>query len=225
MAWDKIWEDVFSQQEWGRYPGEDLIRFVAKNFYSAENRRSVKLLEVGCGPGGNLWYMAREGFSVYGIDGSRTAITSAKSRLDKEIPGWKGEVICGDMTILPYENETFHGVIDNEAIYCNSFDASVEIYGEIGRVLVPEGKLFSRTFTAGSMGDGTGQQIGPNCWLVSEGPATGKGPCRFTHRSEIPVLLQGFALDTVDLISRTVAGNPKNLVSEWLITAHKKLAD
>lgn len=34
MAWDPVWESIFTNQAWGRYPGEDLIRFVAKNFYA-----------------------------------------------------------------------------------------------------------------------------------------------------------------------------------------------
>jgi len=38
MAWDPIWERVFSSQAWGKYPGEDLIRFVARNFYAAPDR-------------------------------------------------------------------------------------------------------------------------------------------------------------------------------------------
>ena len=32
MAWDPVWESIFTSQAWGRYPGEDVIRFVAKNF-------------------------------------------------------------------------------------------------------------------------------------------------------------------------------------------------
>ena len=60
MSWDATWEEVFRQQEWGKYPGEDLIRFVARNFYNVEKRSDIKILEVGCGPGANLWFIARE---------------------------------------------------------------------------------------------------------------------------------------------------------------------
>lgn len=63
-----IWDMVFSNQEWGKYPSEDLIRFIARNFYKVENRKNVKILELGCGPGANIWYLAREGFSFCGVD-------------------------------------------------------------------------------------------------------------------------------------------------------------
>ena len=62
--WNKVWEKVFRENEWGKYPSESLIRFVARNFYKADDRFAVKILEVGCGTGANLWYMLREGFSA-----------------------------------------------------------------------------------------------------------------------------------------------------------------
>lgn len=36
-SWDPIWEKVFKDNEWGKYPGENLIQFVARNFYKREN--------------------------------------------------------------------------------------------------------------------------------------------------------------------------------------------
>jgi tRNA G46 methylase TrmB len=59
LGWDPVWESIFQERDWGKYPGEELIRFVARNFYSFEDRKSVKLLEVGCGTGANLWFMAK----------------------------------------------------------------------------------------------------------------------------------------------------------------------
>ena len=32
--WDKGWDKIFSTAEWGKYPGEELIRFIARNFFS-----------------------------------------------------------------------------------------------------------------------------------------------------------------------------------------------
>ena len=221
MAWDEVWEQIFQQQDWGRYPAEDLVRFVARNFYRLPNRRAVELLEVGCGPGGNLWFMAREGFTVSGIDGSPTAVSAAIKRLHEEVPGWAGEVRCGDITSLPFADGQFDGVIDSEAICCNSFEDSTRIYREIHRVLRAGGKLFSRTFASGSEGDGVGERIGRSYWRVSEGPAAGSGPCRFTSREDIPELLAGFDIDEVDLLSRSVGGQAERQIREWLITAQK----
>jgi SAM-dependent methyltransferase len=222
MAWDQVWDEVFQRQEWGKYPAEDLIRFVARNFYAAPNRSAVRLLEVGCGPGGNLWFMAREGFATYGVDGSPTAVTRATARLDAEIPGWIGAITVGDIMKLDFADESFDAVVDSEAIYCNAFEESVQIYAEARRVLRPGGLLFSRAFATGSLGDGTGEEIGRNYRLVSEGPAAGKGPCRFTAREDLPELLAGFDVQEVDLLSRAVGGDDTRAVREWLITARKR---
>lgn len=67
MSNDNIWNSVFKNQEWGKYPSEDLIRFIARNFYSIKNRLDVKVLEIGCGPGANIWFLAREGFSFVAL--------------------------------------------------------------------------------------------------------------------------------------------------------------
>lgn len=220
MAWDPIWENVFSSQTWGKYPGEDLIRFIARHFYHANPRNQVKILEVGCGPGANLWFMAREGFTVYGIDGSKTAIDIALTRLNEECPNWKGELHVGDITRLPFPEEFFDAVVDNEAIYCNSFEQSIDIYNELARVTKKNGKLFSRTFATGCWGDGTGEQVGYNAFIVEEGPMKGKGYTRFTKYEDIPLLITKFSIKEIQLLSRKYM-DTENEIKEWIIIGEK----
>src|SRR5258706_7684234 len=100
--WNKGWDNVFTVNRWGRYPPEELVRFVARNFYQASDRSAVRLLEVGCGPAANLWYIAREGFSAYGLDGSAVALEKAKLRLNEE--GMQVDLQQGDAMNLPYED-------------------------------------------------------------------------------------------------------------------------
>jgi len=220
MSWDPVWEEVFTQQAWGMYPGEDLIRFIARNFYQVQSRRDVKVLEVGCGPGANLWFMAREGFTVYGIDGSKTAIEQARARLDSECAGWTGELLVGDISKLPFLEETFDAVIDNEALSCNSFDNSVLIYAEMARVTKKNGKFFSRTFAKGSWGDETGEKVGHDTYIVGEGPLLGKGYARFTHYDDIPKLINGFIIQEIQLLIREYLTENKE-VKEWVIIGEK----
>lgn len=221
--WDPVWEEIFRSREWGKYPSEDLIRFVARNFYQATDRSRVRVLEVGCGPGANLWYLAREGFSFAGIDGSETAIDKAARRLDAECPGWRvrGELGVGDIASLPYDTASFDAVIDNEALSCNGFDAACGMYAEIARVLKPGGRLYSRTFASGSWGDGTGESLGQGAWRCAEGPLAGKGVCRFTAEDDIPALMASFEVDALELLNWT-CDNRRQQVREWLITASRR---
>jgi len=146
MSWDPVWEQVFTGQEWGKYPPEDLIRFIARNFYNVENRKEIKILEVGCGPGANLWFLAREGFKIFGIDGSQAAITYAENRLNTECPNWRGELTVGDFSILPYPDNYFDAVVDIEAVYCNPYATSKQIYSEMARVVRGGGEVIFTDF-------------------------------------------------------------------------------
>ena len=217
-----VWEEVFKTQAWGKYPGEDLVRFIARNFYKVPQRAQIKVLEIGCGPGANLWYLAREGFSFVGIDGSAIAISQASKRLDEECNGWRenSELHVGDVSSLPFANETFDAVIDNECVYCNNFENSQRIYGEAHRVLKVDGALFVRTFSAGCWGDGTGQKVGRGTYFCAEGPLAGKGLARFTELDEIPVLLQGFEVLGIEHVARS-SNDRKHMIAEWVVHGRK----
>lgn len=220
QATKAVWDSVFAKQPWGKCPGEDLIRFIARNFYGVPNRSQVRILEIGCGPGANLWCLAREGFRFVGIDGSPTAIAQASRRLDEEYPGWRehSELHVGDVSNLPYGTETFDAVIDNECVYCNSFEDSQRIYNEAHRVLRKGGGAVRADFCFGVLGDGTGIPAGQNAWFCDEGPLAGKGLARFTALDEIPVLLDGFELLAVELISRS-ANDRQHMITEWIINS------
>lgn len=225
MAWDPVWEKVFTSQSWGKYPGEDLIRFVARNFYGAPKRHARRFLEVGCGPGANLWYLAREGFAVFGIDGSPAAVNSARERLSEESPGWDapprdGRVEVGDILHLPVPDCTFDAALDSEAVYCNSYEHSQKIYREMYRATKRCGRLFVRTFATCSWGDGTGRPVGANAWIVDEGPLAGKGYSRFASLEDLPRLLAPWQIQEVNLITRTVE-HRRHEIREWVVEAVK----
>ena len=142
-GWDSVWERIFSDREWGCYPEIPVVRFIANNFYNLthKNRSKIKILDLGCGIGAHTWYLAREGFRVYGIDGSKTAIKFAKKRLAQE--GLRAELMVGDIVCLPYGDNFFDAVIDSAAIQHNHLQGIKKIIKEAYRVLKPNGKLFS----------------------------------------------------------------------------------
>jgi SAM-dependent methyltransferase len=225
MAWDSVWEQIFTSQAWGRYPGEDVIRFVARNFYATSDRASVRFLEVGFGTGTNLWFLAREGFSASGIEGSKSAEAIARKRLDDECPGWSAaprnsELVVGDMMNLNWPDATFDALIDSDAVYCNDFEESRRIYREMYRVTKPGGKLFVRTFATGCWGDGIGTAVGTRRYIADAGPMAGKGPSRFTAEEELIELLGPWKINEVNLITRSLDAQ-RQVIREWVIEAEK----
>jgi SAM-dependent methyltransferase len=206
MSWDPLWESVYQSRPWGQYPGEDLIRFVKGNFSGAPERAQVRLLEVGSGAGANLWFMAREGFCVHGVERSETAVRLARERLDRECPDWQrsgGQVQVADMAHLPYPDGFFDAVLDVVAICYAGFDEARHVYGQLARVTKPGGRLFSRTFARGCWGEGTGIQAGRDMWVCSEGHLNGFGATRFTDEADVPELLQGWTVDRIERSSVT----------------------
>lgn len=47
-SFDEYWEKVHRKTEWGQYPTEHVIRFIARNYYNRE-RMNTRILDFGCG--------------------------------------------------------------------------------------------------------------------------------------------------------------------------------
>jgi SAM-dependent methyltransferase len=213
---DPIWELIFSTREWGKYPPEHVVRFVASNFYRVPNRKQVCILEIGCGPGANVWFLAREGFAVSGIDGSPTAIQQASERLSRE--GLTAELRVGDFTELPWPDFSFDGVVENVSLYCNRQAAVQKALREIRRVLKPGAPFLSSFFTDRTWGYGLGTMVEADGFIdIPEGPIAGTGFCLFLNRDHIDELFSDFEDVAVERISRTMEGE-RRLIEQFVIT-------
>lgn len=218
-TWNTVWEEIFQSRQWGKYPPEHIIRFIAGNFYRIKDRGSVRLLEIGCGPGPNVWYMAREGFSVSGIDGSPTAIQAAQQRLADE--GIAADLRVGDFAQLPWPDSTFDGVIESASLYANPWSAIQCALGEVRRVLKPAAPFLSSFFTDKTWGYGQGDMVELDGFAdVGEGPLSGAGFCLFLRRDRLPELFKGFADVNVERLSRTLDGE-RHLIEQFVITCRK----
>ncbi|MBI5279358.1 MAG: class I SAM-dependent methyltransferase [Burkholderiales bacterium] len=227
MSRDRIWEDIFSSRPWGKYPAEEFIRFMAGHFYRVQPRHAVQVLEVGFGTGSNLWYAAREGFTVHGLEGAQAGCDIATARLDDEVPGWRDHgatLKVGDMCdSLPWADAQFDAVFDSDAVTCNSHVEAQRVYAEMHRVAKPGGMLYVRTPAAGSWGDGTGEPHGHGAWRCAEGPFAGTGIVRFAREEDLPELLGPWRVQQVEQVTRTM-GNRQHHVSEWVVVARKDAA-
>jgi SAM-dependent methyltransferase len=218
-SWDPIWEEIFINQEWGKYPGESLIQFIARNFYKSD-RKKVRLLEIGCGTGANIWFMSREGFNVYGIDGSVKAVEIAQKRLEKEL--LKAELISGDIINMCYEHDSFDGIIDVECLCCNNIDNTRSILQNIYNVLKDGGLFYSRTFSDEMyIGEGYKALSKDEYTDIKDGPLRNKGFIRLIDKSAINELYgQFFKVLSIDEMFYT-SNNGQIKISEWIIICQK----
>lgn len=222
MAWDHIWEETYQRREWGRYPNEELVRFMARNYASVADRGSVKVLEVGCGgSGSNLWAMARQGYSPYGMDGSPTGIAKAKARLAEE--GVSVDLRVGEALGLSkmYEPNTFDAVVDVACLQCNPIGEAAEIVRQMAAITKPGGKVFSMILTDDCAGVGRGTQVEPGTFTdISVGPLQGTGLNHFYTLDEIRSTFAPFAPLGVEVVSRTYLNREISWKS-WIVTGSK----
>lgn len=221
VTFDKIWEEIHQEQDWGKYPAEEVIRFVARNYYT-HDRRVTRLLDAGCGAGAVVWYMAREGFDAYGFDGSTTAIMKAIKRLAAE--GLSANLMVCDAANMNYESEFFDGVVDSAMIYANTVENIKAILKECHRVLKNQGRIFSTgLFKAGMTGYQTGMRLEDNTYReLTEGSLIHRGIVHFFNESEALNLWEnaGFTDIQIDSLDRTELGGSLR-VSYFMIEAKK----
>ena len=218
------WEQLFASRTWGAYPPEELVRFIARNFRSVPDKSEVRVLEIGCGPGPNIWYLVREGYTVAGIDGSPTAIRQATARLmAEELPHQEPRVDLkvGNFTSLPWTDESFDVVIDVEALYANRMANITAGIAEIRRTLKPGGLFFGKMFGTQTTGSDSGERVEPGtCLAPKTGPCAGNDMAHFFTREELEQFFAGFRDLCIDQTVRT-DGNRTVQIFEWIVSARK----
>ena len=143
----KFWEeDVYSEgRHLNRYPYDRIVSFIFRYFPRFVEKASVKILEMGSGAGNNLWFAAREGFSITGVELSETAINFSKKRFLND--GLNGDFIQGNFTELPLSNGIFDLVFDRASITCCSYSDAVLAINEVHRVLKKAGYFYFNPYS------------------------------------------------------------------------------
>jgi SAM-dependent methyltransferase len=127
------------------YPNEELLRFFGTYYFSLppDKRARLRVLEVGCGSGANLWMIAREGFDAHGVDLSPQALKLCEAMLEK----WETEATLkqANMTSLPYDNGYLNVLVEVFSAYCMPDKEFHRFLDEVARVLQTGGRFFSYT--------------------------------------------------------------------------------
>jgi SAM-dependent methyltransferase len=167
-----------------RYPHHAVVGFVLGAFGKSPDRAGLRFLELGCGAGNNVWFAAREGFGVAGIDGSESAIAYARKRFADE--GLAGDLRVGDFVALPWPDAQFDLVIDRGSLTCCTQSVIRSALAESRRVLKPGGRLFSIIYSDQHPGRDFGRDMGDNTYTdFTGGYFSGLGTAHFCPRAEL----------------------------------------
>lgn len=205
-----------------RYPYDVVVSFCFQNRPQNKAHGDVRVLEVGCGAGNNLWFAAREGFQVVGIDASTSAIAYARERFSKE--GLTGEFRVGDFTNLPFENAMFDLVWNRCALTCVGLSTVRAAISEVRRVLAPQGRFLFNPYSTQHSSAAQGE-AGPDglTLRIRAGTLVGAGQICFYDSATLNTLFDsGWRLLSQKHVEiREETGVSPLIHAEWRIVAEK----
>jgi ubiquinone/menaquinone biosynthesis C-methylase UbiE len=132
--WDLIYKQYGS---WLQEPHNDMPKVVE---LFLQNRVKT-VLDIGCGAGRHVVYLAGHGFTVFGLDSSDEAVKMSREALNKI--GLKANLMIASMyEKLLYPANHFDAIICTKALNHNTIDKIRRTIAEMERVLKPGGVVF-----------------------------------------------------------------------------------
>ena len=221
---DPIWEELRSNgKSICLYPFDAVVSFIFRWHPRHKPRVETDVLEIGCGAGNNLWFAAREGFRVAGIDGSESAISFAQQRFDSE--KLVGDLRVGNFLELPWDNETFDIGIDRGSVVCVGHDAQRVAVDEMRRVLRPGGIFFFNGYSDEHTSAQSGECLEDGrIGNIHSGTLVGVGALGFNSKSQIEMLFaNGWEILKMEHLRLTdFSAQGTGIHAEWRVVARKK---
>ena len=220
QSYDPIWDEIYEAgDQLNRYPFSSVVTFLYRHAPRDRARSDIRILEIGCGAGNNLWFAAREGFDVTGLDGSEAAMEFARKRFAEE--GLQGEFVTGDFTDLPFDADSFDIVLERGAVSMAPTRAAHKAIEEAARVLRPGGLMYAEIYS--DRATTLGREGEDGALLDTEGPFSGVGQIALYGMRGIADLFKPH-LEIINLSHQeTIQTEPKpvQIFANWNIICKK----
>jgi SAM-dependent methyltransferase len=207
------WNELFTKEEnrWVE-PHERVVEVV--EYLPA----GARILDLGCGAGRHLAYLAKQGFNVVGTDIARRGLSYSRQKLEAlDAPVC---LTCSDMTAIPHADEVFDAVISIHVIFHNPMAGLRRSIAEIYRVLKPGGMALITFQSTRSYRYGKGELLEPNTYLPDLGEDRGI-PHHYSDLEELGRELRAFHVQKV-LHDAHPSGEPSGGMScHWEVIAIK----
>lgn len=135
------WQATYERTPYDQLPWFDpgpslgVVRAVEEGFLPMTGA----VLDVGCGAGSNVLYLAGLGYRAHGIDLSPGAVVAARARAERE--GLKVDVQEGDALALRFADESIDALVDNGCFHTIPIGRRRRYASEVHRVLRPDGRF------------------------------------------------------------------------------------
>lgn len=139
IKWNrKAWNRIFRKEK-KTFP--TILKDMTTVVKFFKKRKINRILDLGCGTGRHLIYLAKHNFDVYGIDISEYGIKIANKCLKEE--NLKAHLKIGDIyKKLPYEDNFFDAIVSTKTMHHGKIENIRKLIKEIERILKPHGLIF-----------------------------------------------------------------------------------
>lgn len=195
--WEKYYKNLDEIPEGIEKPRNYVKRFAEK----LKEEGKTDILDLGCGFGRHLVYLAEQGFNIKGIDISQKAVEMTKKRLkEKKL---SAKVLQSDMKNLPFSDNEFDAVLAITVIGHATKPEIEQTIHEVYRVLRSGGIFYGNVPSKKDSRYRTGQEIDPGETYRTKEYGYGRG-MRETHsfytEEEIEELFQDFSNVNINLL-------------------------
>lgn len=145
------------------YPSEEVVQFIFRNFRRDGTERA---LDLGCGAGRHLFFMAKSQMLAYGMDISDEGISYIRRVAETE--GLMIPTIRGEIQDLPFENDFFDAILCYGVLYYCKMQEIEQSFREMWRVMKKGAQALVVVRTTSDYRYGKGLPVGKNTFIVYE---------------------------------------------------------
>ncbi len=138
---------------WEGTRGHDVTQNYEAFLGALPQRKGLRLLDFGCGPGRDVRYFKQLGHEPIGLDGAAAFCEMARQYSGCEV--WHQNFLA-----LKLPPAHFDGIFANASLFHIPRQEMPRVFGELAAALVPGGVLFSSTIRAGGEEGWSGDRYG-----------------------------------------------------------------
>ncbi len=203
--WDGSFSAQIDQLAYNLAPVEALVRTVSYHLRARctpHEVRELRFLEIGCGGGANLIWLAHRGLRVAGVDISRTALDLARRSLERAGTGDRAIGLAeASAGAVPFADSTFDGIVEACVFQHLPRTEREAAFAEVHRLLRPSGVfvgyMLARRHTLYVSRQEQESAEDPGTLVLRDGGSpfylSNLGVSHFFDREEVRRLLAGFS--------------------------------
>ena len=189
-----IWDEIFKSKKF--CTDLDPRPFVKENI--ADIPTPGPILDVGCGCGRHLVYLASMGYSVFGIDTSAIALEKAREHL--ETFGLNAVLENTTMWNIPFDGVFFAAALATNVLNHAMPEEITRTVSVIHKKLMPD-SIFLVTLLTTDDYRRCGQQVYTDTFICDKGPEKGVLHTFFHENSVKELFKNCFTIDNIERVS------------------------